>query len=144
MLMTKCLLEYIHMNDLCTSIDLRDPYFHVQVLLCHRKFLRFDFQGEAYEYTRMPFVYALAPRTFHKCVEAALKPLRQQGVRILAYLDDLLVLAPSAKLAITHMAQLVIHLTRLGFAVKCKKSAPWPSQWIVYLGLQLDTTTMTT
>ena len=83
---TKCLLECIHMNDLCTSVDLRDPYFHVQVLPCHRKFLRIDFQGMGYEYTRMPFVYALAPRTFHKCAEAALKPLRQQGVRILAWI----------------------------------------------------------
>lgn len=144
MLTTKRLLECIHNRDFCVSIDLKDAYFHVPVLPRHRKFLRFAFQGVAYEYARMPFGYALAPRTFSKCVETALEPLRRQGIRLLAYLDDLLVLATSAELAITHThtTQTVIHLTRLGFAVNWKKSAPWPSQQIVYLGLQIDTVTM--
>lgn len=102
MLTTKRLLECIHNRDFCVSIDLKDAYFHVPVLPRHRKFLRFAFQGVAYEYARMPFGYALAPRTFSKCVETALEPLRRQGIRLLAYLDDLLVLATSAELAITH------------------------------------------
>lgn len=142
MLTTKRLLQCIHNRDFCVSIDLKDAYFHVPVLPRHRKFLSFAFQGVAYEYARMPFGYALAPRTFSKCVETALEPLRRQGIRLLAYLDDLLVLATSAELAITHTTQTVIHLTRLGFAVNWKKSAPWPSQQIVYLGLQIDTVTM--
>lgn len=73
-----------------------------------------------------------------------MEALCQQGVRILAYLDDLLVLSPSAELAITHMARLAIHLTCLGFAVNWKKSAPWQSRRIVCLSLQLETTTTTT
>lgn len=65
----------------------------------------FAFQGVVYGYARMPFGYALAPRTFSKCVEAALEPLHRHGIRLLAYLDDLLVLDPSAELAITHPRQ---------------------------------------
>ncbi|KAJ8001218.1 hypothetical protein DPEC_G00192050 [Dallia pectoralis] len=43
------------------SIDLKDAYFHVPIAVRHRKFFRFAFQGIAYEYTRVPFGYALAP-----------------------------------------------------------------------------------
>lgn len=57
------------MNNFCTSINLRGIYIRVPVLPHHRKFLCFAFQEVVYEYTRIPFVYALAPRTFYKCVE---------------------------------------------------------------------------
>ncbi|XP_019905069.2 uncharacterized protein LOC105026845 [Esox lucius] len=142
MLTTKRLMECVHPGDFCVSIDLKDAYFHVPVLPRHRKFLRFAFQGQAYEYTRIPFGYALAPRTFTKCVEAALGPLRGQGVRVLAYLDDLLVLAHSAEQARIHTFRLVSQLTRLGFAVNWGKSAPQPCRLVVFLGLQLSTVSM--
>ncbi len=54
----------------------------------HRRFLRFAFEGVAYQYTVLPFGLSLAPRTFTKCMDAALSPLRQMGIRILNYLDD--------------------------------------------------------
>ncbi len=41
------------------------------------------------------FGLSLSPRVFTKVAEAALVPLREQGVRILNYLDDWLILAQS-------------------------------------------------
>ncbi len=43
----------------------------------------------------LPFGLSLSPRVFTKVAEAALVPLRDQGVRILNYLDDWLILAQS-------------------------------------------------
>ncbi len=43
----------------------------------------------------LPFGLSLSPRVFTKVAEAALVPLREQGVRILNYLDDWLILAQS-------------------------------------------------
>ncbi len=43
----------------------------------------------------LPFGLSLLPRVFTKVAEAALVPLREQGVRILNYLDDWLILAQS-------------------------------------------------
>ncbi len=40
----------------------------------HRKFLRFAFGGEAYQYRVLPFGLALSPRTYTKCMDAALTP----------------------------------------------------------------------
>ncbi len=61
----------------------------------HRSVLRFAFEGRAYKYKVLPFRLSLLPRVFMKVVEAALVPLREQGVRILNYLDDWLILAQS-------------------------------------------------
>ncbi|KAL0168444.1 hypothetical protein M9458_036666, partial [Cirrhinus mrigala] len=54
-----------------------------------RKFLRFGFRGEAYQFRVLLFGLALSPRTFTKCVDAALAPLRLQGIHILNYKNHL-------------------------------------------------------
>lgn len=48
-----------------------------------------------YQFKVLPFGLALAPRTFTKCVKAALSLLRLGGIRILNYLDDWLIMAYS-------------------------------------------------
>ena len=95
MLTLRQLLSAIRPGDWFTTIDLTDAYFHVAIHPDHRQFLRFAFEGTAYEYLVLPFGLSLAPRTFTKCVEAALAPLRERGVRILAYLDDWALIASS-------------------------------------------------
>lgn len=138
MLTVRRLLELVRPGDWFTTIDLKDAYFHVEVAPKHRKFLRFAFQGIAYEYNRLPFGYSLAPRTFSKCVDAALQPLRSHGMRVFFYLDDLIVMARSKQWAIFHTAQLILHLTKLGFAINWGKSTPQPSQQAEYLGIVLN------
>ncbi len=91
MLTIKSILSQIQPRDWFVTIDLNDAYFHIQIVKRHRKFLRFAFEGKAYQYCVLPFWLALAPRTFTKCMDTALAPLWLQGVRILNYLDDWLI-----------------------------------------------------
>ncbi len=91
----KSILSQVQEGDWVVTVDLKDAYFHIQVVQRHRKFLRFAFGGKAYQYKDLPFGLALALRTFTKCMDAALAPLRLQGIRILNYLDDWLILARS-------------------------------------------------
>lgn len=91
MLTTRRLLECVRVGDWMTSIDLADTYFHIMIRPSHRKYLRFELEGQVFQYTRLPFGYSLAPRTFSKCMEAALEPLRRRGLRILTYLNRLFI-----------------------------------------------------
>ncbi|KAL0190072.1 hypothetical protein M9458_017171, partial [Cirrhinus mrigala] len=95
MLTVSQVVSQIRPEDWFVTIDLKDMYFHVSILPQHRKFLKFAFRGEAYQYRVLPFGLALSPRTFTKCVDAALAPLRLLGIRILNYIDDWLILAQS-------------------------------------------------
>ncbi len=72
-------------RDWFAAISLIDAYFHVSILLRHRPFLWFAFEGRAY----------LSPHAFTKVAEAVLVPLIEQSVRILNYLNDWLILAQS-------------------------------------------------
>ncbi|KAL0163783.1 hypothetical protein M9458_039536, partial [Cirrhinus mrigala] len=140
MLNLKQILSHIRPGDWFISLDLKDAYFHIQIAAHHRRFLRFAFEGVAYQYTVLPFGLSLAPRTFTKCMDAALVPLRQKGIRILNYLDDWLILAQSETELLSHKALLLSHLECLGLRVNLTKSALRPSRQISFLGAIFDST----
>ncbi|KAI2656770.1 Transposon Ty3-G Gag-Pol polyprotein [Labeo rohita] len=142
MLTVKQVVSQIRSEDWFVTIDLKDAYFHVSILPQHRKFLRFAFRGEAYQYRVLPFGLALSPRTFTKCVDAALVPLRLQGIRILNYIDDWLILAASESLAARHRDVVLAHMKTLGLRLNVKKSVLSPLQRTTYLGVVWDSTTM--
>ena len=82
-----------------------------------------------------------SPHCQTRVVEAALLPLRRQGVRVLTYLDDLVILAPSERETITHSRLLIDrspHDSGLGNQLGQER----PSQTMVYLGIQLNTIDM--
>ncbi|KAI2644756.1 Gag-Pol polyprotein [Labeo rohita] len=114
-------VSQIRSEDWFVTIDLKDAYFHVSILPHHRKFLRFAFRGEAYQYRVLPFSLALSPRTFTKSVDAALAPLRLQSIHILNYIDDWLILAQSEQVAVRHQDVVLAHMKELGLRLITKK-----------------------
>ncbi len=122
MLTQRRIFQCIRPFDWFAAIDLKDAYFHVSILPRHRPFLRFAFEGRAYQYKVLPFGLSLSPRVFTKVVEAALVPLWEAGIRILNYLDDWLILAQSRALLCEHRDTVLGHLSRLGLRVNWEKS----------------------
>ncbi len=119
-------------GDWFMSLDLKDMYFHIQVAPHHRQILRFAFKGVAYQYKVLPFGLSLAPRTFMRCMDVALSPLRQMGVHILNYIDNWLILAQSEAVSTSHKTLLLSHLGRLGLRVNFAKSIRSPSQRVSF------------
>ncbi|KAI2668815.1 ORF V: Enzymatic polyprotein [Labeo rohita] len=143
MLTTKRMLTCIRPQDWLAAIDLKDAYFHVSILPRHRPFLRFAFEGRAYQYKVLPFSLSLSPRVFTKVAEAALSPLWQTGIRILNYLDDWLLIAHSRDLLCEQRDLVLRHLSHLGLQVNREKSKLSPVQRISFLGVELDSVSMT-
>ncbi len=87
----------------------------------------------------LPFGLSLSPRVFTKVAEAALVPLREQGVRILNYLDDWLILAHTGSVSgsVMRTQGLVLsHLSQLGLRVNWEKSKILPMHRISFLGME--------
>ncbi len=143
MLTQRRIFQCIRPFDWFAAIDLKDAYFHVSILPRHRPFLRFAFEGRAYQYKVLPFGLSLSPRVFTKVVEAALVPLREAGIRVLNYLDDWLMLAQSRALLCEHRDTVLSHLSRLGLRVNWEKSKLSPVQRISFLGMELDSVNLT-
>ncbi len=143
MLTPKRIFGCVRPQDWFAAIDLKDAYFHVSILPRHRPFLRFAFEGRAYQYKVLPFRLSLSPRVFTKVAEAALVPLREQGVRILNYLDDWLILAQSQDQLCEHRDMVLSHLSQLGLQVNWEKSKLSPVQRISFLGMELDSVSQT-
>ncbi len=55
MLMQRRIFQCIRPFNWFTAIDLKDTYFHVSIPPQHRPFLRFAFEGRAYQYKVLPF-----------------------------------------------------------------------------------------
>ncbi|XP_016146708.1 interferon-inducible GTPase 5-like [Sinocyclocheilus grahami] len=108
MITVKQILAHIQPGDWFISVDLKDAYFHIE--------------DRAYQFKVLPFGLALAPRTFMKCINAALTLLRQSGIRILNYLDDWLVIAQSQDTLENHKCQLLEHRKHLGLTVNMATS----------------------
>ncbi len=143
MLTQRRIFQCIRPFDWFAAIDLKDAYFHVSILPRHRPFLRFAFEGRAFQYKVLPFGLSLSPRVFTKVVEAALVPLREAGIRVLNYLDDWLILAQSRVLLCEHRDTVLGHLSRLGLWVNWEKRKLSPVQRISFLGMELDSVNLT-
>ncbi len=143
MLTPKRIFGCVRPQDWFAAIDLKDAYFHVSILPRHRPFLRFAFEGPAYQYKVLPFGLSLSPLVCTKVAEAALVPLREQGVRSLNYLDDWLILAQSRDQLCEHRDLLLSYLSQLGLQVNWEKSKLSPMQRISFLGMELDSVSQT-
>lgn len=129
-------------GDFMVKLDLKDAYFTVLVWKGHQKFLRFIWKETLWEFACLPFGLASAPRTFTKIRKPVVATLRNLGIRLIIYLDDLLILADSEQTARLHLATAMNLLESLGFIINLKKSVLAPVHKIEFLGLSVDSVTL--
>lgn len=135
--------EAIQEGDWAASIDLSDAYFHLLIHKKDRKFLRFQWKGQTFQFRCLPFGLSLAPWIFTRLVREFLLSLRARGIRIRAFLVDWLVLAQSQELCKSHVSQAMELTLALGFRPNLKKSGLDPAQKFVFLGMDFDSVRMT-
>lgn len=132
----KDMFQLLQKDDWAVCLDLKDAYFHVPVHPRHRRFLQFTWRNRTYRYKCLPFGLSTSPRTFTRVTKPVVHRLRSQGVRVVFYLDDILILASTRSLARAHRQRTVNLLHNLRFSLNLEKSDLIPSQRFTYLGLQ--------
>ena len=142
-------MEGIHMlkdilkqGDWMTKVDLKDAYFMVPIATNQRRLLRFQWQGTTYQFKCLPFGLSSAPWVFTKTTRPIVTLLRTLGLRMIIYIDDILIMAESEAMAREHTAASIYLLENLGFVINYPKSQLEPTQEIVFLGFVVNSITM--
>lgn len=130
----------VRKGDWLEKVDLKDAYFTVAVKESHHKYLRFRWKGCVFEFNCMAFGLAPAPRIFTKILKTVMAFLRRQGIRLVIYLDDILILNESKSGLVADINTVIDLLQSLGFLINREKSIIAPTQTIEYLGLIVDST----
>lgn len=125
-----------------TSVDLTDAYYSCMVDKSDRKFLRFIWEGEKYQYTCLPNGLATAPRIFTKIMKPVFSTLRKQGHANVSYIDDSLLISKSEAECVENIKETVLLLDKLAFTVHPEKSVLYPTKLIQFLGFWINSAEM--
>ena len=129
-------------NDFPWKIDLKDAYFSVALCMSSRKFVRFIWLGNLYEFLCPCFGLGPALK-FSKLLKVPIALVRRLNIRLVIYLDDILLMGRTLEEILMSRDTLIFLLQHLGFVINMKKSVLKPSQQIEFLGLKINTRTMT-
>ena len=138
-----CLKYLLKENDFLCNIDLTDAYFSVPLCMSSRKFVRFAWSGNLYEFLCLCFRLVPAPKRFSKLLKVLIALLRRLNIPLAIYLDDIVLMGRILEQIFMSRDTLIFLLQHLGFVINLKKSVLKPSQQIEFLALKIDTHAMT-
>ncbi len=124
------------------KFDIESAYRIVPVHPDDRPLLGMSWRGRVYIDKVLPFGLRSAPKIFSAVADAMQGIIEQQGVEILHYLDDFLVISPSEGGCEEALAKALQGCQELGVPIATHKTEG-PSTTMTFLGIELDTVAMT-
>lgn len=103
-----------------------------------RKFLRFTFENNIWEFTCLPFGLNIAPLVFTKLLKPAIFSFRKQGIVCIIYLDDILIISVTAEEANKNTSTALSGLKSLCFLINQDKSQLVPQTTCTFLGFNYN------
>jgi ribonuclease HI len=132
----------VRRGDFMVTLDLNQAFYHVPLARDQRKYFAFDFMEKRYCFNCLPFGLSSSPRIFTKILRPVIKLAREKGIRLIVYLDDILILASSKEMLNQQSIVVLDLLQQLGFTINKEKSSLIPSQVVDYLGFQINSRSM--
>ena len=129
-------------GDYVFTFDLKSGYHHVDIHQEHWKYLGFAWgvgsELSYYVFGVLPFGLATACYLFTKLLRPLVKHWRQQGLRVVIYLDDGIVAVEGEQAALIACRAVQDDLVKAGLVVHVIKSRLEPTQQCTWLGLDID------
>ena len=80
-------------GDQLVTLDIKDGFHHVPIACEFRDYFGFAWNGFFYRWCVLPFGWCASPYFFGKTLRPVIQYLRLQGIRVVLYVDDFLILA---------------------------------------------------
>ena len=125
------------------SLDLKHAYYTIPIAVEQRKYLKFLWAGNLYEFNALPMGLTSSPRIFTKVMKPPLAQIRKLGGSISGYIDDFFIAGQSREECARTVDETIRLFIRLGFYVHPVKSDIVPTQSLTFLGFILNSLSMT-
>ena len=119
--------DILNRNDWLCKIDLKDAYLTTNIEISCRKYLRFEWGNKIYQFKCLPFRLASAVRIYTKLMKPVVSLLRKSGIRLIIYLNDILLMAESPEKLTQARDSTFFFLQSLGFVINWEKINPMSS-----------------
>ena len=119
-----------------SSIDLSDAYLHIPIHPNSRKYLRFCYMSQVFQFTSLPFGLATTPQVFTMIVKEVKLMALSRGLRLHQYLDDWLIRSQSQEEAQVNTQAVVDQTQSLGWIINQEKSELKPTQVFSFVGYE--------
>lgn len=140
----KAAAKLIGKDCFMASCDIKDAYFSVKIHDAHQKFLKFYWQDTLYQFTCLPQGLASAPRVFTKLLKPVLARLSSLGHTVVAYIDDLLIIAETESLCLQAIKDTCQVLEQCGFVLHGEpKCVLKPTHELEFLGFIINSSEQT-
>ena len=136
-------LHIVRQGSFLASIDIKDAFYSVPIHEDHRKYLKFMWDGNIFQFCAMPNGYCDAMRVFTKLLKPVFASLREQGYDSIIYVDDSFLLGDSYDECLANIRITLQTLRSLGFVIHPDKSILRPTQELVFLGFIINSVHMT-
>ena len=84
--------DLIQPGDWLIKLDLKDAYLQVSIHAEHQQLLQIQWGPRTYQFQCLPFGLTSAPQVFSKIMKPVVGALQHMGIRLVIYLDDILIL----------------------------------------------------
>jgi hypothetical protein len=121
------------------KLDLLSAFRHCRLAVRDRRRLGFAVGGIVYRWRVLPFGAAQSPRVFAEALSGAVSRARAEGMELVVYVDDILIVAPSASELDAAVARLFVILREEGWWIALEKAfVRVAAVQIPFLGLDVD------
>ena len=134
--------DLLQEHDFLIKVDLKDAYFGIPLDKSSRKYIRFQWKENLYEFLCLCFDLGPTPLIFTKLLKIPIALSRRINVRKMIFLDDMLAMAQTLKEILQAKETLIFLLQNLGFVINLKKSQLTPVKEIEFLGLVINSVNM--
>ena len=131
-------LDLVTQNCVMSSLNVQSAFNQVAVHKSHQKFMCFEWNSKFYTFQCLAQGAICSLRYFVKITTPVMKYLRHRMVTIVIYIDDTILLAPSAAELRYNMHLTIQTLEHASFLLNYEKSMLEPSTPIEFLGFDID------
>lgn len=135
--------DLIRRGDWCVGLDLTSAFWSVAVDHETSELLGFQHRGKYYCYMCLPFGAAFSPVIFDLITRPLRRRWRQQGFRVITYVDDISIFARTREEACAVRDAIIADIEASGFVINYDKSQLEPTQQLKALGWTINTATHT-